>query len=559
MLTWVNRIDVVMKTAPEDPYQDWIQRLLEIVTGAMSWAFLIFLVVLSYFSILWASYILVAYILLWLAKIVGYSNRLVRGYWYIKLTERIDWQARLQDLHDPGAALTRINERLADTGDRKQRAALRFYRKLLARARGRGSDILDPDSIHHAVIVSIYNEDVAILEDTLQSVIATHYDASRMFLIIAYEERGGPEKEAEVQTMVDRYGDHFAVAEAIKHPDGIPGELKAKAGNITYSAQWLTRYVRDNSIDPRHIMVTTLDVDSRPSLHYFAEAAYRYAITPNRVQASYQPISMFFNNIWDAPALIRVISASNSFWVLMESLRPHRLRNFSAHAQSLQTLIDTNYWNVASVVEDGHQYWRSYFTYKGDHKVHPVFSPIYQDAVLVEGYWRTFKAQFYQLRRWVYGVVDTPYVIRQSFHEPLIPWSTKLIHIYRQLEAYFSLAVGPLILAVGGWLPLFIHTDASSSALAFMLPAIISYIQTGALIGLLAPIISSLISLPPRPERYSRWRSVMMVLQWVFVPVALIGFGSFAALNAQTRLLFGKYLGSFNVTEKKRVDVPQAA
>lgn len=548
-----------MKTAPEHPYTDWKQRFLEIAVGSMSWAFLALLVFLSYFSIIWAAYLLIAYILLWLVKIFGYSSRLVRGYWYIKLGNRLDWLKRLQDLRDPQKALTQLNQDIPAQKSKMNKFALKYYRKILTRAQKAESQILDPDQIRHAVIVATYNEGPQILESTLQSIARSNYDKSKMFLIVAYEERGGPEVEYHAERLVEEYGSKFAVAKAIKHPKDIPGEVKAKAGNLTYAARWLTGYIKDNDIAPENVIVTTLDADNRPARQYFAETAYKYAMTPKRTRTSYQPIPMYFNNIWDAPALMRVIAASNSFWVLMECLRPHRLRNFSAHGQSLRTLIDTEYWNVRSVVEDGHQYWRTYFAYKGDHKVLPIFSPIYQDAVLVEGYWRTFKAQFYQLRRWAWGVADTPYVIRRAMHEPEIPLSNRLIHIFRQLEGYFSWAVAPIVLAVGGWLPLFLYADATESALALQLPTIVSYIQTGALLGLLAPIISTMISLPPRPRRYRRHHSVLMVLQWALVPVALIAFGSHAALNAQTRLLFGKYLSDFNVTEKKRVDAPEIA
>lgn len=545
-----------MKTVAGSQYNDGIQRGLEIATGAMSWVFFVCVIALSYFSITAAAYVLIGYTLWWLTKIVGYSTRLVRAYWYMRLTKRIDWQLRLLDLEDTTSALSRIDSRIKKTRGFIERHALLYYRRFLRDAHKNEEHILRPDSIYHAAIIAVYNEDPEILRSTVEAVVASNYDNEKMILIIAYEQRGGPEIAAASQALAQTYRDTFKVTMAVEHPEDIPGEAKAKAGNITYAAKKLKDYTNAEGIDFEHVIVTTLDVDNRPSEHYFAETAYRYAITPNRTRNSYQPIPMFFNNIWDAPALMRVIAVSNSFWVLMEALRPHRLRNFSAHAQSLQTIVDVDYWNVASIVEDGHQYWRTYFHYKGDHKVLPIFSPIYQDAVLVEGYWRTFKAQFYQLRRWAWGVVDTPYVLRRSFHEKDIPLSSRIAHNARQIEGYLSWVVAPIILAIGGWLPLLINVESSDSILAVQLPTIVSLIQTGALLGLLAPVTASLMSLPPRPHRYGPFRSLMMVLQWAFVPLTLIVFGSFAALNAQTRLLFGKYLESFNVTEKKRIDTP---
>jgi hypothetical protein len=41
-----------------------------------------------------------------------------------------------------------------------------------------------------------------------------------------------------------------------------------------------------------------------------------------------------------------------------------------------------------------------------------------------------------------------------------------------------------------------------------------------------------------------------MVLQWVYLPVTTIGYNSFAAFYSQTRLMFGKHMDKFNVTEK---------
>ena len=56
--------------------------------------------------------------------------------------------------------------------------------------------------------------------------------------------------------------------------------------------------------------------------------------------------------------------------------------------------------------------------------------------------------------------------------------------------------------------------------------------------------------LPPRPARYKRRRTIFMILQWVLMPVTSICYNAAASLNAQTHLLLGKYLDTFDVTDK---------
>jgi len=70
-----------------------------------------------------------------------------------------------------------------------------------------------------------------------------------------------------------------------------------------------------------------------------------------------------------------------------------------------------------------------------------------------------------------------------------------------------------------------------------------------AMIGMVISAITSMSLLPPRPEKLNKWKGLYMVLQWFLLPITLIIFGSFPALDAQMRLMLGKYLG-FWVTEK---------
>ena len=160
---------------------------------------------------------------------------------------------------------------------------------------------------------------------------------------------------------------------------------------------------------------------------------------------------MFTNNIWDAPTLMRVIATGNNLFYIVTTQRPHLSRNFSAHAQSMRALIDMDFWSVRTIVEDGHHFWRSYFHFDGDYRVYPLSIPIYQDAVLAEGYSRTMKAQFVQLRRWTYGASDVAYVADKGFfHKNKASRFDVVAKFFRLLEGHVTWANRPLAYLLRG-------------------------------------------------------------------------------------------------------------
>lgn len=401
-----------------------------------------------------------------------------------------------------------------------------------------------------------YNESIEIIEPAVQSLLDTTYDLSRLIVVFAYEERGGAEIKKTAETLQKKYNDAFHSFHIVEHPKGIEHEVIGKGGNITHAGRWLKSYLGDLGIDFSQVLVTTMDCDNKPHPTYFDYITYEYIVYKDRKNLSYQPIALFTNNIWDVPAPMRVIATGNSFWNIVSSMRPYALRNFASHAQPMDALVEMDFWSVRTIVEDGHQYWRSYFHFDGKYGVVPIYAPIYQDAVLSETYKKTLKAQFVQLRRWAYGASDVAYVGSRVFSSKRrAPFWPSLTRFLRLLDGHVTLAYVALVTAFGAWLPLLLNPEAVRNIDAHQLPGTISLLQTIAMLGMVIAIFSSFKILPPRPARYKKRRTFLMLIQWILMPVTSILYSSMAAYAAQTKLMTGRYLDKFDVTEKLTVDI----
>lgn len=523
----MKNIEIPLQSEKTSSYR-WLERL----PAMLSWSLLALPFVLSQISPRATVFFIVAYILLWFVRSAALNIRVLQGYRTMKQHEKLPWRRMLDDL---------------ESGEANCKEAPSWHAKNLTRL-GVTPAKVKPSEAIHAIIIATYNESRDILAPTIESVLASDYDMKKIILVIAYEERGGKRVAEQSKELVKTYGSKFLFAEAVEHPDGMPNEVIGKGGNITFAGRVLQKRLEEEGIDPINVQVTTLDADNRPHKNYLGALTYTFCSVPEPRYVSFQPIPIFTNNIWDVPALMRVIATGNSFWNIILSLRPHMIRNFSSHAQSMAALIDTDFWSVRTIVEDGHQFWRTYFRYDGKHEVYPIYVPIYQDAVLSEGYRRTLKAQFIQIRRWAWGASDISYVWTKAYLTPNnIPKFDKLAKLSRLIESHLSWATAPLIIAFAAFIPVLFNPEDIASN---QLPNVVSSIQRVAMIGLVITMFLSFKSLPPKPLRYKRHHSIFMVLQWVLLPVTTICYNASAALYSQTRLFLGKYLDKFDVTEK---------
>lgn len=526
-------------------------RFFEMLPGMLSYGAIILLIILSIVNPVLASIYLLTVILVAFVKAMAISYRMISGRNNMERATRVDWSERLNDLENPKGAYTRLIDKQS-----KKLLYEQHLENLRLMAAAEEGYFPKPSNIYNALIMPAYNESIEVIEPALKSVLDTTYDKKHLIIIFAYEERGGVEIATTADTLKKKYGKYFHSFHLVKHPKDLPNEVIGKGGNITYAGKWLKKYLQQQNIAFSDVIVTTMDCDNKPHRYYFDYLTYEYITHEDRKHLSYQPICLFTNNIWDVPAPMRVVATGNSFWNIISSMRPYSLRNFASHSQPMDALVEMDFWSTRTIVEDGHQYWRSYFYFNGNYEVVPIFVPIYQDAVLSNGYTKTLRAQFVQLRRWSYGASDVAYVGNNIFNKKRTTkfWPS-VARFIRLLDGHVTQACIALIVAFGGWAPLVLNSEAARSVAAHQLPDTVSLIQEVAMVGILISIFVSFKLLPPRPERYKRSRNVLMVLQWLLMPIIAIVYSSMASYNAQTRLLIGKYLDKFDVTEKTTVEM----
>ncbi len=508
-------------------------RFFEILPGALSWGMLALPFVLSFIDVRMAALFMFVYVLINFSRGLASAARSIQGFRTVKQHQKLPWQKLLGEL---------TAGEISSTAKRP-----RWHHYAVAGTKDRPL-LMPSDRVIHAVIIATYKESREVLTPTIEALLASEFNTKQVICILAYEGRAGTETETQARDLMKKYKKDFMDAFAVKHPANIPGEIIGKGGNVTYAGRELAGYLEKKGIDPLRVLVTTLDADNRPDKQYLNALTYAYIVCPDPIHSSFQPVSLFSNNIWDPPAPMRVLATGNSISHLVFSLRSHALRNFSAHAQPMVALLKTDFWSVRTIVEDGHQFWRSYFRFEGNYRALPLHIPIYQDAVLSDTYWKTLKAQFLQYRRWTYGASDFAYIVHMGyFRKNTIPKRDLIAKTWRHLEGHVTWAVGPVLVLFGGFVPVLFHPKSYA---ALELPLIVSRIQTVAILIAVVTVFLSLRTLPPKPARYKRHRNIFMVLQWAYLPITTLVFNSFAALYSQTRLMFGKYISKFDVTDK---------
>lgn len=511
LLPYARRSDFHIGRATEfTDRRRFFYRCLEILPGLVSWTTLIGVVLLSIYLPFIAAYLVIAFALYWVLKTAFLSYHLRYNWKRLRHHMTLDWQEMIRNFN---------------------------YQR-----------------IYHVVILPFYKEPEEVILQTLEALSKVRYDKKNIIVVLASEERAGAAAAEISKRMKERFAPEFGFFLTTVHPKDLPGEMAGKGSNASYAAEAVRTQVLDaEGIKYTDTLVSIFDIDTVLYHDYFNCLVWHFMTAERPLKSSFQPVPIFNNNIWEAPAVSRVVAMSSTFWEMIQQERPERMATFSSHSVSFQALYEVGYWQSNMVSEDSRIFWNLLIANNGQYDVVPLSYPVSMDANAASSLWRTLVQIYKQHRRWTYGVENLCYVAYHFTQNKTIPLGQRFKILFQQAEGYWSLVTNPIMLFILGWAPIFLGgREFHQTVLSYNLPIMVRDLLILAMFGLVISSIISLSLMPRRPEGASRFRYIVMAVQWVIVPATMIIFSAIPGLDAQTRLMLGKYMG-FWVTPKERM------
>lgn len=484
------------------------QRALEILPGFFSWSLilfpfwgsLVFPTVVAYYVICFAVY--------WLYRSMNLSVLSILAHFKINASKKFDW---IKDLKKNNPKTW--------------------------------------DSIHHIIVIPTYKEPIATLERTISALAEQSYPLEKLHIIASFEEREGKDAQIKGKILQEKFADKFGDFWTTFHPD-IQGEIKGKSSNTCWGAKQAKKYLVDKrKLDIKKITITSEDADAIFHKHYFANLTHEFLKTDKPFNTIWQGNIVFYNNIWQVPAPIRVLASIFSVTQMYILMRKDRLVNFSTYSTSLKHVDDIGYWDTDVIPEDYRLFFKSYFAKKGDFEVEPIFLPIYSDAAEADGTWATYVNQYEQLKRWAWGASDDAYIIKQYVLTEGIPFWDKSIRVLKVIEDHFLWPVNWFAITVSAMLPPLLNEEFSRTILGKTLPQVISTLLTISLVSMITIFVIDAINRPPRPNKKNIFSYIFQPLEFLLLPIVGFFFSALPGLDAHTRLMLGKYI-EYKVTEK---------
>lgn len=482
-----------------------VLRSLEIAIGSTTWLIITMPLWLSVWHPALVAYFVLAFDIYWLYKSATLGINAVRSYLKLSVHIQINW-----------LELAKKQENI--------------------------------DKMYHTVIIPEYHEPYSVLRDTIQNLTKQDFPRKRIIIVLGTEKRDEQAAGIAQKLKKEFAGDFYKFIITI-HPDAI-GEIKGKSSNMAFAAKEVTKILEAEGINIEYVTITSCDADAMLHPKYFSYLAYLFLTDPEKKYHFYQSAIMFYSNIWKIPLPGRVLNTLGSVWSLAQLVLDHRLINFSTYSLSLATAKEVNFWGKTVIPEDYHMFFKTYFKFGNKVATKAIFLPTLADAAESTSFVKTIINQYEQTKRWAWGVADDPWLIKNIFQHREIPlWDrlTKLFYIL--IDNHLIWPTNWFILTLGSNVPPLINSSFQRTTLGHSLPVISSIILTLSTLFLIAVVIIDMKMKPSRPQSFNKWKTPLLYLQWLSLPVVGLLLSTLPGLDAHTRLLLGKRL-EYRVTEK---------
>ncbi len=419
-----------------------------------------------------------------------------------------------------------------------------------------------PDSLQAVkqfIVIPVVNEPRNVLEPALNAIYNQTFPVSQITVVYSIEAKYAEEVK---KTIYDILGDRikdFHAFYIFEHPAGIEGEaIGSGGGNRTWGAKHAVAELQKKGEDIKNYIFTNFDADHVPDRQFFARITHLYLTIDKRYNRFIATaVHLFNNNHWNVPSMMRIeanfvtlgtLANRSLFWKKTSMT----IDTFASFTNSLQTLIDADYWDVSSGADDTTYFWRAFFARDGDFKAEKHYIPYSADAVESSTYIKAHKSLYKQLLRWGWGVVEIPISVKEFLINDRIPTGTKILWIFDHLKTRVFLINVVFIITFGFGLLTLVNPNIKQTSYAYILPSVMSIILTFTLLFIFPAIYYRSKLTPPIPKDWPIWRRLLLFLEGFLVIFNLLTFSFIPMVEAQTRMMFGKKMKDLYHTPKMR-------
>lgn len=524
------------------------------------------------------AYAVIIFNIYFLYKSISYFVLVIVGVIKIRSTQSINWLKKLEDLSEPELGISRLKDELKSVREitfesQKEklhqnkkipkfldRYAFIVEKKKTERFIKREIENLEiikeqgvfnnPKELHHIIMIPHWKEPYEVLADTVKAISESTFPTKQITVLMAAEARDeeGIEKSYKLK---EQYGDlfeNFWISSHVMQEDEIIG----KSSNMAWAGKYAVGQIKKLGWDMKKTTMTSCDADSIINKQHFSKLSYEYALREDAHYKFYTGAIIFYSNIWRLKFYARVKNSISSLYNIAGQVRADRLVPFSTYTASFWLIDQIGYWTPWITPEDFHIFFKSLFKFPNKVSTIPLYIKTLSDAAEGSTHTETIKNNYFQQRRWVWGVTIDGWMLTQ-----LIKLATKgkltIRAAYIALHVFFDHIVGVVvtfILVLGGNLPYLINPQFAGTVLGSRLPTVSGFIIQITVWFLIGLILTDYYFVKPKSDRKGFLKTILTLLEWVFLPYITFFIVFLPGIEAHTRLLFGKRL-EYYLTKKK--------